>query len=168
MTFQFVDIPSAAETSAEVTEMTWTRQKWLLWVFFLSIMLIGVFCDAWASVENAESATPLLVAQKEQEPLQKPYEERKDDYLAQVQNALAQFNRAIVRLAQRAENENTATQSAFARAEGEFVEKSTAVRKILAEVASLTPQAARARKHELDAALKAAERAYAKALALFP
>jgi hypothetical protein len=148
--------------------MTWVRWKWLLGVFSLGGLLAGISCNAWAAVERAESATLLVVAQKEQEPLQKPYEKRKENNLDQVQNALAQYNREIVRLAQRAENENTATQSAFKRAQGEFVEKSAAVRKILTEVSSLTPQAVRGRKHELDVSLKAAERAYTKALAVFP
>jgi hypothetical protein len=96
-----------------------------------------------------------------------PREERKDEYLVQAENALAEFSRNLVELTQRAEAEDSATRSAFDRAKRDFGKKAEELRKILAEVAPLPPQAARGRKHEIDAALKRTEAAYTRALSVF-
>ena len=94
--------------------------------------------------------------------VEKPFERRKDAYIDQIENLMRKYNREVAKLDRRSGGQALIEGSPFDKARRDYYEKARALREKLAEIASLSPQAARPRKPEIDAALKELTEAFSR------
>lgn len=92
-----------------------------------------------------------------------PKEARKADYIAQIESAVNNYNRQMVRLVNKTGQTGPLTQSGFQAARRQFNEEVEDLRRLLRTVSALSPEEARVRKTEVDAGLQRVKTAYESA-----